>query len=762
MSIVLNGFRVKLSANQFTVQVRDVPDPSRMKDLREEFQTHWFLAWRGGKAYGISRPDAPSRVFGRTETIACDDHDHMHLLTARLSDVLPLKFPKYNAFRRRPFAFLGQKEEIVGSITKKWNDVPSLLQEFKIRPRFELDPRIIELIPNRTEIAIFLRVGLSWSILAPIEKLQESDVDLAGLHVIRRNPGPDERRLVGTIGSVRGDEIVLSESFDDIASIQTKHVQLEGSKASFARCLQKLLGSRYYDFESDRYFAEGEFRLGPSLQKLLDRMRDVLQGDTLIQLAPDLTCAIDSTIEVTNTPEYQTITSCDAVQYCFDAARAKRHEIAWAGLTNFGPFDRDTFPKRTPRILVVCPNQSAGKVSQFIRTFRDGIQSESASRFAKGFAGTFGLVNPQFVTCDVPTLGISDSRAAGAYVKSIEDHLATASRQYDLALVVILNPHSNLPDPINPYLRGKAVLLMNGIPVQDIRLSTITSRPFSFQYTLQNLAVAMYAKMGGTPWTVAHDLTVDDEVVIGMGNVELSGSRFEQKQRFMGITTVFRGDGNYLLSNVSRVCGYDEYPEVLEESMAEVLREVKKRNGWQDNDTVRVVFHAHKPLRRIEVAKIVARCVQEVGARQNIQFAFLTVTHDHPFKVLDTAQAGKVTASGIKGVYAPSRGTMVQLGRYTRLLTTNGVNQIKRETSPLPAPVLIHLHPESTYVDLQYLPEQVLKFTSLTWRSTQPAYAPVTIYYSELIAALLARLETIPDWSPAILNTRLRSSRWFL
>jgi hypothetical protein len=491
-------------------------------------------------------------------------------------------------------------------------------------------------------------------------------------------------------------------------------------------------------------------------------MRDVLQGDTLIQLAPDLTCAVDSTIEVTNTPEYQTVTSCSAVQYCFDAARAKRHEIAWAGLTKFGPFDRDTFPKRTPRILVVCPNQSAGKVSQFIRTFRDGIQSESNSQFAKGFAATFGLVNPQFVTCEVPTLGISDSRAAAAYVKTIEDHLAATTGQYDLALVVILNPQSNLPDAINPYLRGKAVLLMNGIPVQDIRLSTVTAHPYSLQYALQNLAVAMYAKMGGTPWTVAHDLTVDDEVVIGMGNVELSGSRFEQKQRLMGITTVFRGDGNYLLSNVSRVCGYDDYPKVLEESMAEVLREVKKRNGWQDNDTVRVVFHAHKPLRRIEVAKIIARCVQEVGARQNIQFAFLTVTHDHPFKVLDTAQAGKETRSGTKGVYAPSRGTIVQLGRYTRLLTTNGVNQIKRETSPLPAPVLIHLHPESTYVDLQYLPEQVLKFTSLTCRSTQPAYAPVTIYYSELIAALLARLEKIPGWSAAVLNTRLRSSRWFL
>ena len=77
-------------------------------------------------------------------------------------------------------------------------------------------------------------------------------------------------------------------------------------------------------------------------------MRDVLQGDTRIQLAPDLACDIDSTIEVTNTPDYQAITSCGAVQYCFDAAPAKRHENAWPGLTKFGPFNRQHVSEAYP------------------------------------------------------------------------------------------------------------------------------------------------------------------------------------------------------------------------------------------------------------------------------------------------------------------------------------------------------------------------------------------------------------------------------
>ena len=104
----------------------------------------------------------------------------------------------------------------------------------------------------------------------------------------------------------------------------------------------------------------------------------------------------------------------------------------------------------------------------------------------------------------------------------------------------------------------------------------------------------------------------------------------------------------------------------------------------------------------------------------------------------------------------------MQLGANTRLLVTNGPPQMKRAVSPLPSPLLIHLHKRSTSKSLDALAEQILKFTSMTWRSTSPAAMPVTIYYSELIAGLLAKLRSVPDWSPALLNTRLRASKWFL
>jgi hypothetical protein len=268
--------------------------------------------------------------------------------------------------------------------------------------------------------------------------------------------------------------------------------------------------------------------------------------------------------------------------------------------------------------------------------------------------------------------------------------------------------------------------------------------------------------MDGAPWTVSQPRTYNDEIVIGMGMAEVAGSRVEKRQRHMGITTVFLGDGNFLLSNISRDCTYDEYPEVLMESTKSILTEVKRRNGWQPGDRVRIVFHSAKPLKNVEIDELIAECVADVAGEQVVEFASLQVSQDHPFKIIDRSQPGKKYGHTMKGVYAPARGFVMQLGASTRLLATNGPDQIKRPLSPLPTPLLVHLHKRSTSKSLDALTEQILKFTSMTWRSTSPAAMPVTIYYSELIAELLARFRTLPDWSPALLNTKLRASKWFL
>ena len=201
---------------------------------------------------------------------------------------------------------------------------------------------------------------------------------------------------------------------------------------------------------------------------------------------------------------------------------------------------------------------------------------------------------------------------------------------------------------------------------------------------------------------------------------------------------------------------------MLRDSTRGIIDGFKKRNGWQPGDTVRLLFRAARPPRNADLALLMRDAVHAVGDQQHVEFAFVTVSHDHPFALFDTAQSGRRTPRGIKGALAPDRGLIVQTDKYSRLVATSGVSLIKRAGLPLPRPLHVHLHRHSTFTDLHYLAEQVLKFTALSWRSTLPAADPVTIYYSELIAGHMARLRAVPDWPPALLDSRLQASKWFL
>lgn len=760
----LNAFRVTFSSESVQAFSKPVPDPSELKGIRKSLGDTCFSYWHEGTLYTIPKSAGSQLDLGEATPIQLKSYLGMKLVAAMITEALPSSFVEYDPVRDRPFTFLAQKQELVTEATSDWNQKPKLLSDFEIRAKFELDPRLAEIHDGNLEVALVMKLTTRWICNADLKELDAAGVELSGLHILRRNPEPGTRRLIGRVKHLDGDKVVLSDAYDDVDSVLSSDVKLEGSKESFARCLSKILGPRYRHFMGNLDSAQGNLTNGPGLEKSLGQMLQFLKSKNPLQLPGEIECEVSELIEIRNRDDFKSLVYMKPAKYCFDRARTKLTDYAWQGIQKFGPYDRESFPRRTPKILVVCPDTLSGRVSQSIKLFRDGVSSVKNSRYANGFAGAFNLVNPDFQTLPVSLFGLPTEQVSGAYRDAIENHLARDSN-YDAAINVLHDEHSRIPDAINPYLATKAVLLANAIPVQETRASTLASAPESLQYIFQNISTALYAKMGGIPWTVDHGETADDEIVIGIGNAELSGSRFESRQRHVGITTVFRGDGNYLLSNVSRECKYDDYPAVLRESTLRVLSEIKQRNAWKPGSTIRIVFHAFKPLKKVEVADIIKSCVEQVGAEQHVEFAFLTITRDHPFTLMDTGQKGIAPRYGngaSKGVYVPARGLLVQIGKATRLLCTNGPRMVKRSTLPLPSPLLIHLHQQSTYKDFPYLADQVLKFTSLSWKSTLPTDRPVTILYSSLIAELLGRLQVINDWSPAVLNTKLKTSKWFL
>lgn len=753
-----NGFEVVLPS-QVEVIVRDLPDPSEVKEERTRLSGYWFVHWFDGKLFHLRLKTGGPNVDGEHKSLRTADHPW--LLRARLDDALEEALPRYAAVKKRPFTFLAQKVELIDAAAAAAGLSHKLLQGFKVIPRFALSPKIYEPVDGATRVGVFVTIGMRYDIEASLPDLLQAGIDVRGMYAVRRNRQPGERGLLGRIRSIEGNTVQLFEE-THLASANVSDVKLEGSKENFTRCLTALLGYNYKKLLNALDDQEAGYRTGPRFDEAVRKMGEFLARKP-IKLADGIGAQIGDRIVFTNEGQARNVRLAPTVEYVFDRTGAKSAEYAWKGLSQFGPFDRSSFANRSPRILVVYPSSTQGKVENFLSAFRDGMGSNFPA-FSKGFIDLMGLTKVEFVMCPVEVSNGDRSDAHTKYNAAIEDRLAGAGEVH-AGIVVLFEEHARLPDDRNPYIHTKSLLLTLGVPTQQVRMPTVLLDPKSLQYTLQNFSISTYAKLNGTPWTVNHDKAINDELVVGMGLAELSGSRTEKRQRFVGITTVFAGDGSYLLGNVSRECAYDSYPDAIRESMTGILRELKKRNNWRPGDTVRVVFHAHRPLKRIAVASIVFDCTREIGSDQNIQMAFVTVSHDHPFVFLDRSERGLPAYRGSnarKGVFAPPRGAISRVGRLTRLLAVNSPTLIKRANAPLPTPLLVSLHPDSTFKDVDYLAEQALKFTSLSWRSTLPAATPVTIFYSERIAELLGRLKSIPNWSSANLNIKLKWSRWFL
>lgn len=632
--LLLNGFEVELPA-EVAVVVRSMPNPADVKAERERLAGHWFVHWFGGNLFCLRLKPGGPNLAGVPRNVKV--HEHPWLFRARLDDVIASVFDRYAALRYRPFTFLAQRDELIATAAKKARLRHSLLTDFKILPKFSLSAKIIEPRDGDIGLGLFVTLGMRHEINAELEALQDAGVDLFGLYVIRRNASVGQRQLVGRVERLEEEIVYLSEA-TDATTARAADVHLESSLENFSHCLNTLLGNRYTSLRDAIDDAEAAFRTGPAFDDIIEKMGEYLRRKSPVEIGQQVQARVGRRLSLENDRDMTTVYTMPPIEYVFDRAGSKRHTFAWPGLQNHGPYDRTTFAKRSPRILVVYPDTAEGKVETFLKALRDGMPPPGR-QFPSGFAKVFGLLNPEFTRCPVRLFGNGEQSIEAAYRRAAEAYLAKEPA-IDAAIVAIVDEHAHLPMLQNPYARSKAFFLTLGIPTQQIRLATVNQRPVVLQHSLQNLSIALYAKLNGTPWTVDQDQAISDEIVIGMGIAEMSGSRTLARQRFVGITTVFGGDGTYLLGNFSRECSYDEYGDLLRDLMVGALREVRARNNWQPGDTVRVIFHAHKPLKRDEVAKIVFECAKEVGDGQNLQLAFVTVSHDHPFFLADHAEKG--------------------------------------------------------------------------------------------------------------------------
>jgi hypothetical protein len=740
-------------------------EPERLAELRTELRGTHVVRRDGDKIVCVAlTSDAPD--VGAQEKFTIGDHRGLTMRLVQDALIRELLAMKYLMRKFAPPTFVSRyaQQDLLAQCAAEHRERVAGLHVY---PQFKLDTRSSG--PSKSP-GIIVAVNARFEIDLPVVALIRAGVAMTGRYVLAEvshlEPNPDLdplscRRTVGAVDSVSDMQLNLRDAPHENV-IPAEQAWLEGRRDNFNDVLAALTGGQQAALLGRLDEAAYELLGAPGRLAKVTALATRLAKDGPLAIADGVTVDVGlplGSVRPSRTVPQLSSTRFDPPTFVFDPAGDKTDRSAEKGLAEFGPFDSQSFSPRKPKILVISPRTYQGNVEVFLRQFRDGVPGSKV--YTQGFIGKYRLAG-----CDIMIEPFDGGPCDAAAYKTACLAAIQARGKPDLAMVITSEEQETLAGDASPYLVAKSTLMGQGVPVQEVQIETIRSRDLA--YPLDSIALACYAKLGGTPFVMASVRTIAHELVIGIGSASVRETRLGDPERVVGITTVFSADGNYLLSNTSREVDYADYPTELLRALRVTIDDIRRRNAWQPDDTIRLVFHIFKPLKYTEadaVKQLVAELLKDF---RSVQFAFVHISTDHDWKLFDTNAAGVGThrlpsgASQTKGKYVPARGHAVTVGPTEILLTVSGPFDLKRATQGLPRPLLLKLHPASTFADIEYLAEQAFRFTALSWRRPYPSSLPVTISYSGLIASLLGRLRHVRNWNADVIATHLRASRWFL
>lgn len=702
-----------------------------LRDLRAKYRsTHAFR--RSGANILIFAGDGRFPVSGSECTFAL--HDNLNIFCFLVKDGVTRHLAKLD---RRPLGF--NPIELISSKPEDNLSASVLGAEypFQICVKYSIDTRYIQERP-----CLILDCTTRWVFKETCLYFVRAGFDLMNRYVaIEQDDG--YRKLLGSVRKIEGESLQILRFDGEIKAVDVKEVYLEPSRKNFDDYIAHTHGAQKTAIVERILNITSSFNGGVNKKSRIDKLKNHFQSRTISQ--------IDGTpIVIEDAVDIQS--QCNQMHkpvFVFN----DNGEADWTekGLKHYGPYTKRTFDRNDPSICVICAQHDKGRVEQFVRKLLKGISS--SKYFRSGLEGKFHLGTSRVEVFET----ISDD--VDAYKNAIESAIrkkADAGSRWDLALVQVRQSFKKLKVTENPYYIGKGLFFLHQIPVQDFTIELLGQTDDSLGFSLNNMGLACYAKMGGIPWLLKSSPTLSHELVIGIGSANIGQERGIGDHRIMGITTVFSGDGSYIVSNTSKAVAPEAYCDALTSVLVETINKVQDRMNWQKGDTIRLIFHAQVKKFNQEEIEAVRAVISEYQEYQ-VEYAFIKISEKHGLHMFDSASSGER-----KGKLAPPRGKTFRLSKHEMLVYLIGQRDLRQVTDGHPRGLILEVHKESTFKDIKYLSGQLYSFASHSWRSYFPNPMPVTITYSELIAKNLGWLNQLPGWNDSVLIGKIGQSQWFL
>jgi hypothetical protein len=761
--LVLNIAPILFDDGDLVVDIHPYKSREQLDEMRQGLRGTHVVRRDGGQRI-LCVPTAPNlpSTGGSRESVRISKHLGLAAELVRDALLNYVKTFERVITKREPITFLagGPSDELLclclppGVARSTWLSCHVL---------FEVSPRRLAFSPDHHLLVLAPGVRTRRVISADCKTLLAAGISPLGLYVGRLVAHDDTRlaprfELAGRVSQVTEGKLLLEDARPGLSALRTEEAFLDPTLDAFTRCLDGLYGAKAAWIMERLDAKRASLTMGDSRLEKLRKFVSFL-GRKAFDLTPGVSFRVGDLLSEDHAAFPRVMTASTPV-YVFDPTGARTSQYNAKGLQDYGPYSAQTFTPNHPRVCVICQRTLKGQVEQFLHRFFNGLPGhDSSALFSKGLIGEYRLEG-----CTTEFF-LAENESAEAYhlaAKKAIEFAAEKDAKWDLALVQVYERTHDMLGHSNPYLITKGTFLAQNVPTQEFEIETTQTNESQLRYSLSNMALATYAKLNGVPWLLKASPPIAHELVIGLGSAQIGQGRLGDRQRVVGITTVFTGDGNYWLSNLSGAVSYDEYPEAVLSSLRKAVDHARKVLNWQPRDHVRLIFHTFKPLKDIE-AEAVTSLAKELGD-YDVETAFIHVVEDHPYLLFDETQPGIPSFGGgeKKGTLAPKRGTFFHLDQREVLISLTGAKELKQASDGMPRPLLLKLHRNSTFTDLTYLSRQVFAFACHSWRSFLPAPSPVTILYSDLLARLLGRLETVPRWNPECMLGRIGRTRWFL
>ena len=401
------------------------------------------------------------------------------------------------------------------------------------------------------------------------------------------------------------------------------------------------------------------------------------------------------------------------------------------GMKEFGPYDIPATSKI--HFFFIYHVNDRSKVDILHEFFTNGLEN------FKG--GILGFIKTPYFTQKNFSIAFKDKNDP---LPEIREALSSPNRSFDpdiKYIAIYMSPHSKTSsntDLLSIYYKVKELLLHKDITSQAIDANKVSNDP-SFQYSLINIAIAILAKLNGTPWRL--NTILKNELIVGVGAFQNRLSNV----RYIGSAFSF--------SNNGRFNKFDCFKRNQTDELAgSIIQSIKDYVSYSNNPK-RLIIHYYKDMSDKEFEPI-EKGLNSLGL-DNIPVFIVAINK--------TESNDIVAFDNDYKELMPHSGTFINVGFNKFLLFNNtrynGAAVSKSDGFPFPIKIGITCNYEDQAKDIKIireLIEQVYQFSRMYWKSIRQQNLPVTIKYPEMVAEIFPHFDgnEIPDFG--------KDNLWFL